>query len=163
MSKAERQRELRRLHPEQYRAYDRKPKRTFSKTVDCARRKIVAIKMIGQFKCMICGESDLIKLTIDHVDESGSESNLYMNLLSGRATKDMKQILCYSCNSALRVIGHDDMEKRNAYVSVYNEARNRSIERGEIGADELPPMTDWIALRIAGLLPEQGLEAGAGI
>lgn len=163
MSTAERQRELRRLHPEQYRKYDRKPKRTFSKTVDCARRKIAAIRMIGQFKCRICGESDLIKLTIDHVDESGSESNLYMNLLSGKTTKDMKQILCYSCNAALRVLGHDDKDKRDAYVLVYNKARNRSIERGEIKADDLPPMTDWIALRMAGLLQQQGLEAGDGI
>lgn len=135
----------------------------FSKTVDCARRKIAAIKMIGQFKCGICGESDLIKLTIDHVDESGSESNLYMSLLSGKVTKEMKQVLCYSCNAALRVLGHDDKDKRDAYVSVYNAARNRSIERGEIKPEELPPMTDFGVLRLAGLISEEELEAGAGI
>jgi hypothetical protein len=109
MTKIERQCELRRLNQKRYREYDNKPARKFSKACDSAKRKIAAMKMVcptSPFKCRICGNSNLLHLTIDHADESGSQRNLYYKIIAGLEPVDHKAILCFNCNAGLRVLGH---------------------------------------------------------
>lgn len=151
--KTARQRELRREDPERYREYDRKPSRVFSKAVDATRRKIEAMKLVASgdaIQCRICGEKALIKLTIDHIDESGSQRNLYHRILSGKESEASKQILCYSCNAALRVLGHGEDERLDHYIRVQNEATRRAISRGTITKDDVPEITIKDARGLAG-------------
>jgi len=152
--KTARQRELRKLNPERYLAYDNKPARKFSKAVDCYRRKIVALKMVcpeNPFQCKICGNINLLQLTIDHNDEAGSERNLYSNIISGKTSHECKDVLCYSCNAGLKVLGHGDKEKVMKHVNIHNEARKRSIESGIIKEHELQLLTFEAAKKLAGI------------
>jgi hypothetical protein len=148
-----RQRELRRLNHERYRQYDRTPERVFSKQADNAKRKFMVLRMIkgdGEICCSICKEKDVIKLTIDHVDESGSEANLYQKLLAGLSNISMKQVLCYNCNSVLRVLGHDNPEKAKQYAAIYNEGLKRAILNG-IPANVFVEMTEKRVMELAGI------------
>lgn len=151
--KTARQRELRKLNPERYRAYDRTPVREFAKKVYNWQRKFSAMRLVqphGQIACKICGQDNFLALTIDHVDESGSEANLYHNLVTKRSSPKDKQILCYSCNAVLRVLGHDDEEKINNFVLQYNEARKRAIEAGSIDPANFPELTKDDAIKMTG-------------
>ena len=151
--KTQRQRELRKLNPERYRAYDHTPKREFSKAADCLKRKIAALKKVSPnapFWCKICSCANLLHLTIDHSDESGSENNLYQNILTGKTSIDHKVVLCFNCNAGLKVLGHDGKEKLLKYVAVYNEARSRCIKNGIITQSDLPEMTLELAKKLAG-------------
>ena len=67
-------------------------------------------------KCVCCGETNLVFLTIDHIDEmgsahrktfrnSGAGSNLYSWLKKQGYPKDNYQILCFNCNFAKHVLG----------------------------------------------------------
>lgn len=148
-----RQRELRRLNRERYRQYDRTPERIFSKQADNAKRKFMVLRMIkgdDEVCCAICNEKEVIKLTIDHVDESGSESNLYQKLLSGSSNVTMKQVLCYNCNSVLRVLGHDNPEKARQYAATYNEGLKRAILNG-IPIGTFVEMTEKHVMELAGI------------
>lgn len=151
--KTVRQRELRKMHPERYRNYDHTPKREFSKKVYNWKRKFIAMRLVqpsGDLKCKICGNNNFLALTIDHVDESGSESNLYQKLICEKSQVKDKQILCFSCNAVLRILGHNDDDRVKDFVLQYNEARRQSIEEGYISEENFPELSFPQALKMAG-------------
>lgn len=66
-------------------------------------------------KCRCCGEANLSFLSIDHVNNDGSErrksgehhtgSSFYRKLLRARKASRDLQVLCYNCNFGKRVTG----------------------------------------------------------
>lgn len=66
-------------------------------------------------KCICCGETLPIFLTIDHVNEDGAEERRRLNNPGGHRfyrllkkqgyPKDKYQILCFNCNHAKHVLG----------------------------------------------------------
>lgn len=68
-------------------------------------------------KCACCGESNVVFLTIDHIDGSGAKhrkkifgkarggTDFYRWLKNKDYPKDNYQILCFNCNFAKHVLG----------------------------------------------------------
>jgi hypothetical protein len=78
---------------------------------------IIKEKTITEYggKCVCCGETIQVFLTIDHIDESGAAErkqlnrsggyNFYYWLKQQGYPKDNYQVLCFNCNHAKHVLG----------------------------------------------------------
>ena len=64
-------------------------------------------------KCVCCGETELVFLTIDHINNDGQQhrkrlgdvSRFYEYIIKAGFPDDL-QILCWNCNEAKRILGH---------------------------------------------------------
>lgn len=80
-------------------------------------RKLLKEETIEAYggKCRCCGESNLIFLTIDHIDETGAQQRkemlyfyggkVYLWLKKQGYPKDNYQVLCFNCNFAKHTLG----------------------------------------------------------
>lgn len=77
------------------------------------RKKLAALKMLGG-QCAVCGETDDMRLTFDHVNGDGREGRknngeagewLHARLLSGKVDARRFRVLCYNCNLPLAHFG----------------------------------------------------------
>jgi len=84
-------------------------------------RKIKVMENYGG-KCVCCGECAIEFLTIDHINDDGSQirketkqgtgGKLYRWLIKNNFPKDNYQILCYNCNCAKGFFGYCPHNKK---------------------------------------------------
>jgi hypothetical protein len=66
-------------------------------------------------KCACCGESELVFLTLDHIDNNGNEHRVFLGNQGGvNFYRKMRQqgfppglqVLCWNCNEAKQILGY---------------------------------------------------------
>lgn len=110
-------RKRRAINPESYRQAQRKHRANFldrcqrQKRESDARRNQQVFAVYGGARCVCCGETEISMLTIDHINEDGSEHrneinggfgrhksiNIYVWLRKNNFPTGF-QVLCYNCN-----------------------------------------------------------------
>ena len=88
-----------------------------------------AINLLGG-RCNECGTNDLSLLTIDHINNDGSQDRknnvgmagtpLYFKIVSGKRKLDDIQVLCFNCNLSKRSWG--GMTAGEALRTLYSPA-----------------------------------------
>lgn len=85
--------------------------------------------------CVMCGEDDGKKLTIDHIHKKKISSRIYYFLFDNFVQKEGYQILCYNCSSSKNIEHKDSYALRDKkkvvdhYGGVCAECQEDKIER----------------------------------
>lgn len=79
-----------------------------------------AIDTLGG-KCVICGEDEILKLCIDHINDDGNEERkeyglriIISKILNNMAEENKYQVLCFNCNKKKQVLRLRNKEKNSS-------------------------------------------------
>lgn len=114
LTPAERNRRWRQTHREEWNTYVRNHRATHPNVILAERmnklkRKVNALRLLGG-KCVVCGETDIRILTINHINGGGNKEravgngnqrggqSYYRALLNGKVDKTKLDLRCYNHN-----------------------------------------------------------------
>lgn len=87
-------------------------------------RRVQAITAYGG-KCVVCGDSYIEHLTIDHINGNGHEERkiwknsnaMYLELERRKYPKDNYQLLCWNCNTSKYYFGISAVQARQEMIT----------------------------------------------